>query len=72
MLSFWMLRVIWVIQLHCLIVYLLCRNETEFIQDIVEEIFTKLSYKFPRSDTSDLVGIDSRVRSEERRVGKEC
>ncbi|KAK4570852.1 hypothetical protein RGQ29_029635 [Quercus rubra] len=37
------------------------RNETEFIQDIVEEIFPKLSYKFPRSDTSDLVGIDSRV-----------
>ena len=47
--------------IHCLIVYLLCRNETEFIQDIVEEIFPKLSYKFPRSNTSDLVGIDSRV-----------
>ena len=46
--------------IHCLIVYLLCRNETEFIQDIVEEIFPKLSYKFPR-DTSDLVGIDSRA-----------
>ena len=46
--------------IHCLIVYLLCRNETKFIQDIVEEIFPKLSYKFPR-DTSDLVGIDSQV-----------
>ena len=60
MLSFRMWRAIWVIQLHCLIVSLLCRNETEFIQDIVEEIFPKLSYKFPR-DTSDLVGIDSRA-----------
>ena len=61
MLSFRMWRAIWVIQLHCLIVSLLCRNETEFIQDIVEEIFPKLSYKFPRSDTNDLVGIDSQV-----------
>ena len=48
------------IQFHCLIGSLLCRHELEFTQDIVEEIFLKLSYTFPR-DTSDLVGKGSRV-----------
>ena len=60
MLSFGRWRVIWVIQLHCLIVSLLCRHESEFIKDIVDEILHKLSYTLQR-DTSDLVGIDSRV-----------
>ncbi|XP_030970817.1 TMV resistance protein N-like [Quercus lobata] len=36
------------------------RHESEFIQDIVEEILHKLSYVFQR-DTGDLVGIDSQV-----------
>ncbi|XP_030937948.1 TMV resistance protein N-like isoform X2 [Quercus lobata] len=36
------------------------RHESEFIQDIVKEIFPKLSDTFPR-DNSDLVGIDSQV-----------
>ena len=60
MLSFGRWRVIWVIQLHCLIVSLLCRHESEFIKDIVDEILHKLSYTLQR-DTSDLVGIDSWV-----------
>ena len=55
MLSFGRCRVIWVIQFS-----LLCRHESEFIQDIVDEILHKLSYALPR-DTGDLVGIDSRV-----------
>ncbi|KAM4075822.1 hypothetical protein ACJW30_12G017900 [Castanea mollissima] len=48
------------LQLPACFTHVLLWNETEFIQDIVKEIFPKLSYKFPR-DTSDLVGIDSRV-----------
>ena len=60
MLSFGMWKVISVIQLHCLIVSLLCRHESEFIQDIVKEIFPKLSDTFPR-DNSAFVGIDSQV-----------
>ena len=43
-----------------MIVFFLCRHESEFIQDIVEHILHKLHYTLQR-DTSDLVGIDSRV-----------
>jgi hypothetical protein len=48
------------VQSHYLIVSLLCRPESEFIQDIVEVILHKLSNAFPR-DTKGFVGIDSRV-----------
>ena len=48
------------IQLHCLIVSLLYRHESEFIQDVVEVILHKLSYAIP-INTRGLVGIDSRV-----------
>ncbi|XP_030970816.1 TMV resistance protein N-like [Quercus lobata] len=37
------------------------RHESEFIQNIGEEILRKLSYAFPR-DTGDLVGIDYQVK----------
>ena len=50
----------WVVQSHCLIVFLLCRYESEFIRHIVESISHKLRYPFPRN-TKGLVGIDSRV-----------
>ena len=48
------------IQLHCLIICLLYRHESELIQDIVEVILHKLSYAIP-IDTRGLVGIDSWV-----------
>ncbi|KAJ9146025.1 hypothetical protein P3X46_028345, partial [Hevea brasiliensis] len=37
--------------------YVLCRNETEFIQDIVEDIFARLNHGFSAS-TKNLIGID--------------
>ena len=48
------------IEFHCLIISLLCRHESEFIEDIVQAILHKLSYAFPR-DTKGLVGIDAQV-----------
>lgn len=48
------------IQLHCLIVSLLYRHESEFIQDVVEVILHKLSYAIP-IDTRGLEGINSQV-----------
>ena len=50
----------WVDKLHCLIVILFCRPESEFIQGIIKVISLKLSSLFPK-DTNVLVGIDSRV-----------
>ena len=47
-------------KLHRLIVILLCRPESEFIQGIIKVISLKLSSSFPK-DTNGLVGIDSRV-----------
>ena len=49
------------IQLNFLILSHLCRHESEFIQNIGEEILRKLSYAFPR-DTNGLVGIDYQVK----------
>ena len=51
--------VLWVVHSYYLI-SLLCRHESEFIQDIVKMILNKLSYTFLKG-TKDLVGIDSRV-----------
>ena len=45
---------------HCLIVILLCKLESEFIQGIIKVISLKLSSLFPK-DTNGLVGIDSQV-----------
>ena len=38
-----------------------CRSESKFIENIVEELWHKLSYEFSE-DIEDLVGIESRVK----------
>ena len=45
---------------HMNIFYLICRHESEFIQDIVENMMKKLSLKFSRIN-KNLVGIESVV-----------
>ena len=41
--------------------YLLCRDESKIIQQILERIFNDLNRKFSTTVSKDLVGIDSRV-----------